>query len=144
VINRKRFSLLFLAIAFAIPLTFFLIHFHILLPNRNISISDDSAHLYSIDNKRSLLVWKNEVFLVYHDNQWVGRPSDYRNKLLGRIFWPKDSSIVFWPRGSYSSVLLGDRVKEDPRNAFQFEGDEINIRCYFGTADSPYEITIKL
>jgi hypothetical protein len=98
---RKRLVVL-MVVAFLLPVTVFLLYFHIMAPNNKvIIISGDKAQVYTISRDRLLLVWRDEVFFIHPESRWVGRPSDYRNCLLDKVFWPKSSLLVFWPRGSY-------------------------------------------
>lgn len=122
----------------------FAAYFHIMLPASNILLSDENARAYWMSEKRVLLVWCDEVFIIYPMAGWVGLPSDYRNRLSERDIWPRSSTLVLWPRGSYASVPIDDAVKSNRGDRYTFRGNKLEIRSYFSPHQtSPYELTVE-
>lgn len=122
----------------------FAAYFHIMLPASNILLSDENARAYWMSEKHILLVWRDEVLIIYPNDGWVGLPSDYRNRISGRDIWPRSSPLILWPRGSYESVPIDDAVKRDGRDRYSFRGNKLQMRSCFSPQQSrPYELTVE-
>ncbi|MFA6010661.1 MAG: hypothetical protein WC799_11815 [Desulfobacteraceae bacterium] len=134
-----------LLLLFGVVLTIFAFYFHIMLPYDDITLSGPDARAYRLDKKYIFIVWRNRPFIINPEDRYVGEPSDYRNRVFGRIFWPLQSSLVFWPRGSYEGVQVGDGVKGDRREKFDFVANKVHILAFFSPQNEKgYEITIEL
>ena len=107
-----------------------------MLADREISVSTPEAKAYLISEEYILLKWRNRIFMIYPADKWVGTPSDYRNRFLGARFWPVNSSLVFWPRGSYESVPVGDAIKGEPREKYEFKKGKISILAFSSSRDA--------
>lgn len=143
--NTRRTMILTSLIPVALAVLGLLAYFHLLLPSARIHVSDGNAHAYYISDKYILLIWQNKPFMIYPEDRWVGRISDYRNKFHGKNFWPKNSRLVFWPRGSYDSVPLGDPVKGNQGEKFKFSNNNVLIRAFLSSSDSrPSEISLEV
>ena len=129
----------------ALILSAFPAYFHIMLPASSISLSEPGARAYYINEECILLVWHDNVFMIYPIRRSVVQPSDFRNSLLGMIVWPRDSPLVLWHRGAYAGVLLGDPVKGDELEKFDFVDDQVRIQARFhDPSTQPSEIVVKL
>jgi hypothetical protein len=141
--HRRLILLILLLSSILLPLLAVAGYFHIVLPTSAISVSDPAAHAYILNDNYILLVWRDLPFMIYPKEKWIGQLSDYRNRFMGKQFWSQTSSLIFWPRGSYASVPLGDGVKRDHRESYEFTSNKIRVRAYFYADAQFHEIQLK-
>jgi hypothetical protein len=97
----------------------FIWYWDILIPTRQVTMSDPAARAYKIDKDHLFIDWDNDVYVVNLKLKGVVRPSMYGHHFLG---------IWIWPRGldNYKGVRVGDMVKSGP-GGFSFEGNTVVI-----------------
>jgi len=120
---------IFFVIIFAIfiSILFLTYHFHILQKCKSITVSESNAHVYCINDNYTLLVWHDKLYMIMFVSRRVGKISDYRNKLNGILFFPNSQYLLFWPKGSYDSIDLEDRVKGNSSDYYTFKENKIHI-----------------
>jgi hypothetical protein len=94
-------------------------YWDILIPTRQVTMSDPSATAYQVSENRYFVYWSDETYVVNLKEKSVVIPSRYGHHCLG---------IWIWPRGldNYKGVRVGDEVKE-VRGKFTFEGNKVLI-----------------
>ncbi len=97
----------------------FLLYWDILIPTRQVTMSDPAARAYKIDKDHLFVDWDNDVYVVNLKLKSVARPSIYGHHFLG---------IWIWPRGidNYLGVRVGDMVKSGP-GGFSFVRNTVVI-----------------
>jgi hypothetical protein len=101
-----------------------------MMPIYTLENNSTKLHLYEIKDNYLLLVINNQPYIIYLNDKWIGRPSDYRNQYIKIFFNNLPWNICTWPKNTYDSNPLGDPVKGDEKEKYLFTKYSIEVNIF--------------